>query len=86
MTDTAPPRSSPHRCHAIECETEVPPWQLMCRRHWLIVPAELQREVWRHYKPGQEISKQPSRDYLAAAEAAIEAVAKIERPQLRLAL
>jgi hypothetical protein len=51
----------------------------MCGRHWRRVPRELQRAVWRHYKPGQEKTKQPSPEYLAAANAAIEAVAIAER-------
>jgi hypothetical protein len=51
---------------------------LMCRQHWHLVPRELRREVWRHYVPGQEITKDPSPEYLEAALAAVRAVAKLE--------
>ena len=50
----------------------------MCLAHWRLVPARLQREVWRHYRKGQEIDKQPTRAYMEAQRAAIEAVAKAE--------
>ncbi|MGD9886185.1 MAG: hypothetical protein AB7U95_39450 [Reyranella sp.] len=43
-----------------------------------MVPAALKREVWRTYRPGQEVTKDPSDQYLAAARAAIEAVAEKE--------
>lgn len=50
----------------------------MCARHWRMVPRELQRDVWREYRPGQERSKDPSRAYLMAATAAVNAVAERE--------
>lgn len=50
----------------------------MCLRHWRMVPVELQRAVWATYRPGQEVNKQPSREYLEAARAAINAVAAKE--------
>jgi hypothetical protein len=74
-------RALAHRCHAIGCDLEVPPAMLMCRRHWFLCPKPLRREVWRLYRSGQEVRKDPSDDYLAAARAAIEAVAEIERRQ-----
>jgi hypothetical protein len=43
-----------------------------------MVPAELQACVWATYVPGQEIRKDPSRSYLEAARAAIDAVAELE--------
>jgi hypothetical protein len=51
---------------------------LMCGRHWRLVPRALQQDVWRSYRPGQENDKQPSRTYLAAADAAIAAVRRAE--------
>ncbi len=54
MTNQA---SSAHRCHAIGCETPVPPKLLMCRAHWNRVPKVLQAQVWAHYRPGQEVDK-----------------------------
>lgn len=71
-------RALDHRCHAEACPVAVPPSMLMCRRHWRMVPKALQAEVWAHYVPGQEIRKDPTDTYLAAAQAAIEAVATRE--------
>lgn len=69
---------SRHTCHAQGCETAVPPKPLMCLKHWRMVPRELQRAVWATYRPGQEIDKRPSREYLEIARAAIQAVAMKE--------
>lgn len=67
-----------HHCHAIGCEVEIPPAMLMCRGHWFAVPKPLRKEVWRLYRRGQEVTKDPSPEYLAAAHAAIAAVAAKE--------
>lgn len=63
-----------HTCHARGCEVRVPPRMLMCLAHWRRVPLLLQRAVWRHYRPGQEVDKRPSREYLLVMQQAIEAV------------
>ncbi len=67
-----------HECHAIACNTLVPPRLLMCQKHWRKVPKKLQDDVWRFYVSGQEIRKDPFLDYLTAAWAAIFAVADKE--------
>jgi hypothetical protein len=67
-----------HRCHAKGCAREVDPSLLMCLSHWRLVPKPLQRQVWLHYRKGQEADKNPSREYLAAADQAIKAVEQIE--------
>ena len=67
-----------HTCHAKGCEKTVPPTMLMCKIHWMMVPARLKAEVWRYYVPGQEESKDPTDRYLVAAQAAIDAVAEKE--------
>lgn len=69
----------PHTCHARGCSARVPPELLMCGRHWRMVPRDLQRAVWRHYRKGQCDDKEVTRAWLAAADAAIEAVAEQER-------
>lgn len=51
---------------------------LMCKRHWLMVPKPLRRDVWRNYRAGQEQRKDPTPEYLAAAKAAIAAVERAE--------
>lgn len=68
-----------HTCHLPGCERPVPPKLLFCKPHWQMVPEHLQRAVYRHYRPGQEVDKRPTRAYLEAALAAIEAVVERER-------
>lgn len=46
----------------------------MCSVHWKMVPASLKAAVWTHYRPGQCDDMQVSKAWLAAADAAIEAV------------
>ena len=67
-----------HHCHAIDCETDVPPAMQMCKRHWGMVPKFRQRAVWNSYRKGQEVDKRPSAQYLYAAAAAVKAVALAE--------
>ena len=67
-----------HTCHAKGCTVEVPPKLLMCLRHWRMVPKEIQSAVWRHYRPGQEIDKKPTAEYLTVMKLAIDAVAARE--------
>ena len=71
-----------HHCHAVTCGKHVKPELLMCRGHWLMVPASIQRRVWATYRPGQCDDKQPSKEWHAAADAAICAVAHREWPRL----
>ncbi len=67
-----------HVCHALKCNVPVPPAMLMCRKHWFMVPKSLRDEVWRTYRKGQEIMKDPTGEYLMAMNAAINAVADKE--------
>lgn len=64
-----------HYCHAIDCDEEVPPAILMCKRHWYMVPKEIRDLVWKYYVPGQEARKDPTKKYLAIMQRAINAVA-----------
>lgn len=64
-----------HVCHARNCDVPVPPKLFMCKRHWFMVPRVIRWEVWKYYVPGQEILKNPTPEYLAAANMAIRAVA-----------
>lgn len=72
------PRSD-HHCHARGCTAATKPEMLMCLRHWRMVPRDMQRRVWATYRQGQCDNKQPSLEWHAAADAAIEAVANQER-------
>jgi hypothetical protein len=64
-----------HTCHAVGCGTVIPPRLFMCPPHWARVPELLQQLIWRHYREGQEVDKDPSVDYIATAFVAISAVA-----------
>lgn len=68
-----------HHCHARGCKKKCPPKALMCAMHWAMVAPVLQADVWRTYRPGQEIKKNPSNEWMQAADAAIDYVAKMER-------
>jgi hypothetical protein len=50
----------------------------MCARHWRMVPRAVQLDVWKHYRVGQCDDKSPSRAWLSAARAAIDAAASRE--------
>lgn len=66
--------AEPHRCHATGCREEVPPRLLMCAHHWWMVPKEIRKRIWVHYRPGQEIDKKPTKEYLGVMIEAIQAV------------
>ena len=59
-----------HHCHRPRCETPVPPAQFACRPHWFELPRALRDAIWAAYEPGQEITKDPSPEYVEAAVAA----------------
>ena len=67
-----------HTCHAAGCARVCPPRFLMCPFHWRMVPARTQSLVWQHYRPGQEIDKRPTLEYLAVQQTAVGEVAAKE--------
>jgi len=69
---------SEHTCHATGCKRPVPPRMFMCRRHWFMLPKGHRDAIWAAYRPGQEIDKRPSREYLHVARAAIRELERIE--------
>lgn len=69
MTETE--TSATHRCPAWHCPRDVPDHLLMCRLHWRLVPAALQRAVNAAYHHG---AGRGSAALLAAQTAAIRAV------------
>lgn len=71
-------REKVHRCHAAGCDTPCAPTLLMCGKHWSRVPVPLKREVWKHYRQGQERTEAVTPEYLAAARAAVAAVSEME--------
>lgn len=70
-----------HHCHAVGCETSVPPKMFMCLKHWRMVPQMLQRAVWGAYRPGQENDKRPSSIYMEITDEARQVVAEKEGKQ-----
>lgn len=87
--------SQPHHCHAAGCPVQVPPRMFACRRHWRMVPGQLQRALWAVYRPGQESDKVVTTAYLivqtccrlaiARAEGRLDAQADLERTLRHLA-
>jgi hypothetical protein len=65
-----------HECHWPGCTTLVPPAMWGCKRHWFSLPLELRNKIWSAYRPGQEISKTPSTQYIAVAQEVQEWIAK----------
>ena len=63
-----------HTCHARGCETPCKPELLMCPKHWRMVPAHIQKAVYKNYRHGQCDDKRPSQAWHDAADAAIRAV------------
>jgi hypothetical protein len=60
-----------HTCHAPGCKQLVPPRMFMCRLHWFALPQKIRDAIWREYRPGQELDKDPSLRYLAVQRLAL---------------
>lgn len=73
-----------HHCHAKGCKTKVPPEMLMCKDHWGMVPRSIQKRVWAHYRPGQCEDMKVTKDWLKAAQEAIQAVVEAEADEAKL--
>lgn len=56
-----------HTCHWPDCPVEVPPAMWGCRKHWFMLPKKLRQQIWATYRPGQEVTKDPSDEYITAA-------------------
>lgn len=67
-----------HTCHARHCTTAVPPKMFMCKQHWYMLPKDMRDKVWALYRPGQEVTKDPSMAYLNHAMACVNFVADKE--------
>lgn len=64
-----------HTCHWPGCDKRVAPALWGCLKHWRMLPLAIQRRIWRAYRPGQENTKTPSREYIEAAREAQEYIA-----------
>lgn len=69
-----------HHCHWTGCAAKVPPAMWGCRRHWYMLPIGLRNRIWRTFRPGQEQSKTPSREYVEAAREAQDWIAANHPP------
>ena len=58
---------SAHTCHWPGCCTHVPPSMWGCKAHWFKLPKRLRDRILATYRPGQEITKDPSHAYIQAA-------------------
>lgn len=67
-----------HHCHWPNCPIEVPPKLWGCKKHWFTLPKYLRDKIWATYRPGQEISKDPSDEYIDAAVEVQEWIIKHE--------
>jgi hypothetical protein len=56
-----------HHCHWPGCKVPVAPKLWGCRPHWMRLPRPLRMRIVRHYRTGQEITKDPSEEYWEAA-------------------
>lgn len=61
-----------HACHCPHCKTKVHPRMFGCKSCWFFLPQNMRDTIWATYKPGQEITKTPSAEYIQAARAAVE--------------
>lgn len=61
-----------HLCHHPRCEAPVPEARFACPHHWYKLPKRLRDGIWAAYVPGQEITKTPTRTYMAVAMKCIE--------------
>lgn len=68
-----------HHCHWPGCTIEVPPKLWGCKKHWFTLPKYLRDKIWATYRPGQEISKDPSDEYIDAAVEVQEWIIRHER-------
>lgn len=70
------PQTRDHTCHWPGCTKQVPPALWGCKPHWKALPTRLQNRIWAAYRPGQEIDRDVSADYLAAARAVQDWIAE----------
>ena len=59
-----------HHCHWTGCTKSVPAAKWGCKTHWFKLPYFIRNAIWIAYRPGQESTKSPSREYVEAARRA----------------
>ncbi len=63
--------TTPHHCHAHDCQRVILPRLFMCRKHWFSLPVKLRDAVQSEYRRGQEIDKRPTARYMAVQQYAV---------------
>ena len=56
-----------HHCHWPGCDKKCPPSCWGCLKHWRMLPKSLRDRIWAAFRPGQEETKTPSREYVTVA-------------------
>lgn len=74
------PQTRNHECHWPGCNKQVPPAMWGCRAHWFALPKSLRDDIWRTYRPGQEVNMTPSAAYVAAAKRVQAWIAERAKP------
>lgn len=68
-----------HKCHAFMCDKPVQPRMLMCKKHWAMVPTNIQVRIKTNFHPDQCSGKiRPSMEWLKASREAINFITKAE--------
>lgn len=65
-----------HNCHWPGCTANVPPAKWGCAKHWFMLPRALRTAIWQTFKPGQEKTFTPSREYVVVARRVQEWIAE----------
>jgi hypothetical protein len=61
-----------HDCPVGGCQHRIPHFLLMCKAHWALVPAEIQRSVYRAWSRGAGAGTQAHADAMVTAVLAVE--------------
>lgn len=74
-SEIADAKTGIHQCHWTGCNERVAPAAWGCRRHWFMLPMSIRNKIWAAYRRGQERTKKPSAQYIAAAREARDWIA-----------
>lgn len=79
----APNHDLSHHCHWPGCRAQVKPAVWGCRRHWMMLPKYLRDKIWLAFRPGQEVTKTPSRAYIEVAREVQDWIKSRDKPRLK---
>lgn len=68
--EAAKPAAGKHHCHWPSCNRVCAPAMWGCTQHWYMLPKTIRDRIWRTFRPGQEVSKTPSAEYIEVAREA----------------